>query len=297
MKLERGENSRTTGRVKRKSAKRDWLFDVSAQFIRNARLSSDARFLFVLIRSYQGADGTLPFPGHELLEDLMGRGRHAVDRYILELVTAGYLVKKKPRRSNGTFGSVHYALSWQPQAQNPPMVQPQAHLPPSAEPTSVEPPAVNVPTEISHSQHLPPSTSTTVKKEGGAPSESEVQNYCKSIGLRSSDGSYYFFKWEGDGWPRRWQSTLKAYQAAGYAPSQKKRGAITGKPKPLQVSKITVPDEFKQWVGERYPDRAADAKKWETWAQVPDNGLRQEWWREANPQLIVGRIEKRLSVR
>jgi hypothetical protein len=56
----------------------------------------------------------------------------------------------------------------------------------------------------------------------------------------------------------------------------------------LQLSKIEVPLRFKQWIGGKYPDRAADAEKWETWDQVPNNsGLREEWWREEKEKLPV----------
>jgi hypothetical protein len=131
-------------------AKRDWLFDVSAQFVRHASVSLGARFLFVLIKSYQGADGALPFPSLELLCDLTGRNRKTVQKYISELEDAGYAFKKRERGSNGRFGSIHYVLSWQPQVKKLPVVQPKAQ-----KPQVVLPQVEKVPYIISHFQHLP----------------------------------------------------------------------------------------------------------------------------------------------
>ena len=73
-------------------------------------------------------------------------------------------------------------------------------------------------------------------------------------------------------------------------PSQKraKAGARPDNPKPLDQSKIEVPERFKAWVAERYPASREAAMKWQTWADVPRNGLRDEWWREEKSKLPIG---------
>ncbi len=51
--------------------------------------------------------------------------------------------------------------------------------------------------------------------------------------------------------------------------------------------KIEVPERFKAWVAERYPENREAAMKWRTWADVPRNGLRDEWWREEKAKLPI----------
>jgi hypothetical protein len=57
--------------------------------------------------------------------------------------------------------------------------------------------------------------------------------------------------------------------------------------RPLDKGKIEVPERFKAWVAERYPDHRAEAMRWQTWRDVPSNGLREQWWREEKNQLPV----------
>ncbi len=74
-----------------------------------------------------------------------------------------------------------------------------------------------------------------------------------------------------------------------FEPKQTSRnGSHPDNPKPIDKSKIEVPERFKAWVAERYPDRREDAMKWRTWADVPRNGLRDEWWKEEKAKLPIG---------
>ncbi len=68
---------------------------------------------------------------------------------------------------------------------------------------------------------------------------------------------------------------------------QTKNGAHPDILKPLDKSKIEVPERFKAWVADRYPENREDAMKWRTWADVPRNGLRDEWWREEKAKLPI----------
>ncbi len=120
-------------------------------------------------------------------------------------------------------------------------------------------------------------------------SQKEIEEYCVSIGLPRSDGEAMFLHWEEQKWPKNWKLTIKKWKSFGYLPSQKraKMGARPDEQKPIDKSKIEVPERFKAWVAERYPENRESAMKWRTWADVPRNGLRDEWWREEKAKLPV----------
>lgn len=58
----------------------------------------------------------------------------------------------------------------------------------------------------------------------------EIRAFCKELGLPESDGDASFHKWEGNGWKngqlpiKCWRSTIRAWRANGYMPSQKANG-------------------------------------------------------------------------
>lgn len=68
------------------------------------------------------------------------------------------------------------------------------------------------------------STHEASKRKG---SLQELQDFCLSIQLPASDGEACFHKWEGNGWKngnaaiKDWKSTIRAWKANGYMPSQK----------------------------------------------------------------------------
>jgi hypothetical protein len=135
-------------------------------------------------------------------------------------------------------------------------------------------------------QPLTPSSTSSSKSV----SEEEIKEYCISIGLPRSDGEAMFLHWSEKKWPKNWKLTIKKWKSFGYMPSQKQRknGAHPDNPKPLDKSKIEVPERFKAWVSERYPAQRESAMKWQTWADVPSSGLRDEWWREEKSKLPIG---------
>jgi hypothetical protein len=53
----------------------------------------------------------------------------------------------------------------------------------------------------------------------------------------------------------------------------------------IDPSTIDVPERFKAWVAERYPSKRAAAMNWQTWADVPSHGLREEWWKDEQGRL------------
>lgn len=69
--------------------------------------------------------------------------------------------------------------------------------------------------------------STNKSTNAKASNEKEVIEFCKSLKLPSSDGSYLWNKWEGNGWEnggkkiKDWKATIRSWKSADYLPSQK----------------------------------------------------------------------------
>jgi hypothetical protein len=105
---------------------------------------------------------------------------------------------------------------------------------------------MNGPNGAEHLAHIGPSISTetntetkaeTNKHTQGRGSIEEVIKFCRDIGLPESDASWFFYKCEGNGWInggkpiKNWRATIRAWQSAGYMPSQKQRNGQFSKPK------------------------------------------------------------------
>jgi Helix-turn-helix domain len=58
-------------------------------------------------------------------------------------------------------------------------------------------------------------------------SQREVEDFCEEIGLSQSDAEYFYLKWETKGYVsgtakiHDWRTSIRAWKAAGYCPSQK----------------------------------------------------------------------------
>jgi hypothetical protein len=101
----------------------------------------------------------------------------------------------------------------------------------------------------------------------------EVIAFAKEIGLPESDGASCFHKWEGNGWTNGkakivcWKSTMRAWKAAGYLPSQKVGGFTQPAPKPRSTGiKETPMDKLLRENEEMFAD-----------------GVHPDKWRAANP--------------
>jgi hypothetical protein len=68
--------------------------------------------------------------------------------------------------------------------------------------------------------------------------------------------------------------------------SKQRNGAKPDNPKPLDPSKIDLPERFKSWAGDKYHSRKDEIMAWKTWADVPGS-LRTEWWREEKAKLPI----------
>lgn len=72
----------------------------------------------------------------------------------------------------------------------------------------------------------------------------EITAFCVAEGLPSSDGVACFHKWEGNGWKngtapiKCWRSTIRAWKASGYMPSQKAFSGSNGhRPKQTEAQR------------------------------------------------------------
>lgn len=123
---------------------------------------------------------------------------------------------------------------------------------------------------------------------------SEVIQYASDVGVSRSDAVAFFDSMEAGGWTRGgkalkdWKAHLRSYKANGYLASQRQRknGAHPDNQKPVDRSKIELPDRFKSWASINYEARRDEIMKWRTWADVP-NSLRQEWWTAEKSKLPI----------
>jgi hypothetical protein len=80
------------------------------------------------------------------------------------------------------------------------------------------------------------------KAEKAKCTSEESVAYCLEKGLIESDGEWFFDKCEGNGWKNGgdpiedWKATIRAWQKAGYMPSQKNKGVKNAeRSKPAQI--------------------------------------------------------------
>jgi len=78
--------------------------------IRNAELSTDARFLWCVLETYANADGTNSHPSVKTLMEVTGRSDKWVEKYLRELKKGGFIsIGKKIHK--GPFAHNKYTLS------------------------------------------------------------------------------------------------------------------------------------------------------------------------------------------
>jgi hypothetical protein len=124
---------------------------------------------------------------------------------------------------------------------------------------------------------------------------SRVREFARGEGIGERDADWFFWKCEGNGWTNGgkpildWKATIRSWWKGCFFPSQKRGNTVTGHNdvKPLDKSKIDVPERFKAWVAEHYPEKREVAMKWQKWSDVPYDSLRQEWWKEEKAKLPI----------
>ena len=86
---------------------------ISSELVHNRRLTSDARFLFVVLRSFADPSGAAPLPSFDELAVICGWNKARVDKYLNELARSGHVQKPQPPLE-GQFGSDFYLLDESP---------------------------------------------------------------------------------------------------------------------------------------------------------------------------------------
>lgn len=81
----------------------NWHYSISKSFVCNATLTRDARFLFIVLKSYTNDTKKEAFPSRELLCKLMQCSENSLTKYITELKVNGFLNIKRERNENGEF--------------------------------------------------------------------------------------------------------------------------------------------------------------------------------------------------
>ncbi len=49
-------------------------------------------------------------------------------------------------------------------------------------------------------------------------------------------------------------------------------------------TEVSIPERFKSWIAEKYPEQREAAMKWQVWREAPDY-LRREWWQQEQARL------------
>ena len=92
----------------------EWVFSVEKSLIMFNIISAQARFLYIVLKSFVGPNSSCPFPSMKLLCEIMGmadkpKHEETTRKYLRELIDSG-LISRHQLNSNGTFGRVEYVL-------------------------------------------------------------------------------------------------------------------------------------------------------------------------------------------
>ena len=87
----------------------DWRFQVEASFVRDSTLSTEARLLYVIIKSFAGPNCENPFPSLATLSRHMGKHRVTIQKYLNEL-ELNHWIERTRIKDKGKFASTRYAL-------------------------------------------------------------------------------------------------------------------------------------------------------------------------------------------
>jgi len=87
-----------------------WHYSIRKEFVFNAKLSRDARFLYIVLQSFTNKDSKEAFPSREYLKNIMGCSERTLSRYISELKNSRYLKMRKERSDQGSYKHNVYEL-------------------------------------------------------------------------------------------------------------------------------------------------------------------------------------------
>jgi hypothetical protein len=121
-----------------------------------------------------------------------------------------------------------------------------------------------------------PSPNQPRKQPKDRASRAEMEEFCKSLGLPESDGTFMFDHWESNGWKngsapvRDWKAGVRKWKGAGWLPSQKKPsyGTITGSVS-TSSNGVTVSPPCSNWRDILAPITGKTYEDWMEWRDVP----------------------------
>ncbi|MCL4550581.1 MAG: helix-turn-helix domain-containing protein [Bacteroidetes bacterium] len=81
----------------------EWQFSILKKFVCNSNLSRNARFLFIVLKSYANDTKKECFPSRELLCQIMNCTQKSLSKYMAELQKKGFLQITRERNEDGEF--------------------------------------------------------------------------------------------------------------------------------------------------------------------------------------------------
>jgi len=141
---------------KKATEEKDWYFKVPARLVRDNAMSVQARFLWIVIRSYEGA-GRPAFPSLERLEEITGIHRQTIQKYLRELEKTKKLIRFRQRKKDGEYLSSRYRTIGGPQTKISSMdeTDPKTNLP-----TTVNTSTIVFPSERQRGRKTPPASAS-----------------------------------------------------------------------------------------------------------------------------------------
>lgn len=96
----------------------DWTVSISKNFIHNKKISKDARFLFIFLKSYSSPSSPMPFPDSETVAEILGVSINTYYKYFKELKDSGFARTIQEKEDNGHFGRRYISISETPFTKN-----------------------------------------------------------------------------------------------------------------------------------------------------------------------------------
>lgn len=99
----------------------NWHFAISKEFVFNSKLSRDARFLYIVLKSFTNDKKKEAFPGREYLCAILQCSDKSLTKYIKELENSKLVTKTRERSDGGEYEhNVYEIIEYRPK---PPQVK------------------------------------------------------------------------------------------------------------------------------------------------------------------------------
>lgn len=88
----------------------EWIVSIGESFLRNKAITPQARFLFILLKSYTNNKRKEAFPSIKTLTTLTGWSSDTIIKYLNELEVTGFMKKTREGRKEGRYSHNIYLL-------------------------------------------------------------------------------------------------------------------------------------------------------------------------------------------